>query len=186
MNDLNTATKKENTCRVFNNSRLDEDDNYSKLLGNNLDIFLKFSIEEILYGDQVQTYRDQVQVTYLNRALEELRQKIEDCFYTYQEENWDYYGAEPMKYLKESLEFANSLSNESIKFVEEVEIVPENDGSMCFEWYKTETKYIMISVENDQLVYNYKNENTNGCGETSLNFSKHSELFNMLKKVVFS
>ena len=101
------------------------------------------------------------------KPLKSLKEKIYRIYDENQEPNWDGYGAEPVKYLEQSLNFAEVLFKESRLLVESVEIVPENDGCLCFEWFKAENMLMNISVKENKLIYDYQIENNEGCGETS-------------------
>ena len=100
-----------------------------------------------------------------------------------QDENWDGYGAEPLnsKSLNQSLKFAKSLFSESRLLVESVDIIPENDGCICFEWYKSNEKFISVSVKGEKLIYNYEIRGEKSCGET--NFYGKEDLIKKIKQV---
>ena len=114
-------------------------------------------------------------------VLAQLENKIQSIYKEHQEENWDGYNAQPMKYLKKTLEFATVLQCESSRLIESVEIVPENDGCLCFEWFKSHSKYINISVKNNTLIYHYKIGEEEGCGET--NFAGKEMLIEKTKRI---
>ena len=115
-------------------------------------------------------------------TLLELQDKIHNVCKEHQNTNWDGYGAEPMKYLRQSLQFANDLYDDLGLFIESVDIIPENDGCLCFEWFKNNNNFISISVKNDKLIYDYKIEDEEGCGET--NFSGKNMLVEQIKKII--
>ena len=139
------------------------------------DVFESFNdIEPILLSD-----RD---FFLYEKPLLELKDKIYNVYSEHQEENWDGYGAEPIKYLSQSLLFAKDLFFESISLVESVDIIPENDGCLCFEWFKSDNKFISISVESNQFIYNYKLGDEKGCGEVS--FSGKQMLIEQIKKII--
>ena len=114
------------------------------------------------------------------KPKQSLRQKIFDVYYKYQDENWDGYESEPMKYLFSSLKFAELIP--SVALTELIDIVPENDGCLCFEWFKSSNKFISISVKDDKLIYNYKIGDEEGCGETT--FAGEQVLVEQIKKVI--
>ena len=114
----------------------------------------------------------------------ELKEKINNIYSEHQNENWDGYNAEPLKYLQQSLKFADAFLFEPKLLIESMDIVPENDGCLCFEWFKSKDKFISISVKGDKLIYNYKIGAEEGCGET--NFSGKQTLIERIKKVVLN
>ena len=116
------------------------------------------------------------------KQISQMRQKIRNIYNKYQEKNWDGYEAEPMKYLSQSLQFADMLSFESRSLIESADIIPENDGCLCFEWFKSDDKFISISVEDDQFIYNYKLGDEKGCGEVS--FSGKQMLIDQIRKIM--
>ena len=116
------------------------------------------------------------------KPLVELKNKIHNVYDEYQYNDWDGYGAEPIKYLKEALQFATDLFSESRTLIESVDIIPENDGCLCFDWFKSNNKYINISIENDKLIYSYKFGEERDCGET--NFSGKHKLIEQIKKII--
>ena len=116
----------------------------------------------------------------LEKPLKELKNKIYNTYKKHQEENWDGYSAEPIKYLNESLQFAEDLFSESRTLIESVDIIPENDGCLCFEWFKSDSKYMAISVKDNKLIYTYKLGDIEKCGETT--FSGKKDLIEELKK----
>lgn len=99
------------------------------------------------------------------KPLIELHNKIHDIYDETKCKGWDGYGAEPIEYLEEALQFATDLFSESRTLIESVDIFPENDGCFCFEWFKSNNRYINISVKNDKLIYTYKFGKNEGCGE---------------------
>ena len=114
------------------------------------------------------------------KPKQSLQQRIVDIYDEHQEENWDGYESEPMKYLISSLKFAEIVSSAALN--ELIDIVPENDGCLCFEWFKSSNKFISISVKDDKLVYNYKIGDEEGCGETT--FAGEQMLVEQIKKVI--
>ena len=116
------------------------------------------------------------------KPIEDLRNKICNIYNERQDENWDGYRAEPLEFLSQSLEFADSLFSESRLLVESVDIVPENDGCLCFEWYKSDEKFISVSVKDETLIYNYEIAGAKGCGET--NFFGKKDIIEKIKRVV--
>ena len=116
------------------------------------------------------------------KPILELKGKIYNIYREHQHENWDGYGAIPIKHLSQSLQFADALFHESMMLAESVDIAPENDGCLCFEWFKSESKFIGISVKKDKLIYNYKIGDEEACGETT--FSGRQMLIEQIKKIV--
>ena len=119
--------------------------------------------------------------SYQLTVLLELQERICNVYEEHQNENWDGYGAEPVKYLHQSLRFANDLFDDLGSLIESVDIIPENDGCLCFEWFNNDDNFISISVKNGKLIYDYKIENEEGCGET--NFSGKDMLVEQIKKI---
>ena len=114
------------------------------------------------------------------KPRQDLQQKVVDVYYNHQEKDWDGYESEPMKYLFSSLKFAEIVSSAALN--ELIDIVPENDGCLCFEWFKSSNKFISISVKDDKLIYNYKIGDEEGCGETT--FAGEQMLVEQIKKVI--
>ena len=111
-----------------------------------------------------------------------LEDKIHHVYNEHQEKNWDGYGAESMKYLDQSLKFAKDLFFESRALVESVDIVPENDGCLCFEWFHSHSKYMNVSVKGDKLIYTYKlGDDNSGCGEVS--YSEKKMIIEQIKRI---
>ena len=117
-----------------------------------------------------------------DKPITDLKNKIYDVYNERQDENWDGYGAEPLKFLSQSLKFADSLFFESRFLVESVDIIPENDGCLCFEWYKSDEKFISVSVKGEKLIYNYEISGVKGCGET--NFFGKKDIIEKIKRVI--
>ena len=119
----------------------------------------------------------------LSRAkpLEDLCKKIRDVYSERQIENWDGYGAEPLKFLSQTLKFAESLFCESKPLAESADIIPENDGCICFEWHKSNEKHISVSVKGDKLIYNYEIDGEEDCGE--INFDEKKDIIDKIKQV---
>ena len=112
-----------------------------------------------------------------------LEDKIHNVYNEHQEKNWDGYGAESIKYLDQSLKFAKDLVSESRILIESVDIVPENDGCLCFEWFYSHSKYINVSVKDDKLIYTYKlGDDNSGCGEVS--YSGKQMIIEQIKRIV--
>ena len=118
-------------------------------------------------GSSAGGFYGQVEKGPTTKAMTDLVNKIYDVYNERQDENWDGYGAEPLKFLPQSLKFAESLSSESRLLVESVDIIPENDGCLCFEWYKSNEKNISVSVKGEKLIYNYEIDGMKDCGETN-------------------
>ena len=116
------------------------------------------------------------------KPLTDLKYKIYDIYNERQDENWDGHGAKPLKFLSQSLKFAESLFYESSLLVEAVDVVPENDGCLCFEWYKSNEKFITVSVKNERLIYNYEIGGAKGLGET--NFCGKKDLIAKINRVI--
>ena len=105
--------------------------------------------------------------SYLHRL--NLRKKIDEVYLECRDEDWDGYGAIPISHsnYERALEFFRSLLLGSGRAIEEVDIIPENEGNLCFEWFKAKDRLISISVTGDKLIFNYKIEDSKGCGEIS-------------------
>ncbi len=117
----------------------------------------------------------------MKKPIEDLKNKIYNIYNERQDKNWDGYGAEPLKFLPQSLKFAESLFSESRLLVESVDIIPENDGCLCFEWYKSDEKFISVSVKGEKLIYNYEIYGEKSCGET--NFYGKKSIIEKIKQV---
>ncbi len=115
-------------------------------------------------------------------ALKNLKNKIQKVYNKHQIKNWDGYNAQPLKWLPKALQFADILFQNSYDLIESVDIIPENDGCLCFEWFKSNNCLISISIKDDIIIYNYKIESTKGCGEVTLSGSYI--LIDQIKKVV--
>ena len=111
-----------------------------------------------------------------------LKNKIQNVYNEHQDENWDGYESEPLQFLPQALKFAENIADESSPLVESVDIIPENDGCICFEWYKSKEKYISVSVKGEKLIYNYEIGSAKGCGET--NFYGKKDIIEKIKRVV--
>ncbi len=113
-------------------------------------------------------------------SKQDLKQKVMNVYYGHQKRNWDGYESEPVKHLISSLKFAETVSSEAL--TELIDIVPENDGCLCFEWFKSNNRFISVSVKDDKLIYNYKIGDEEGCGETT--FAGKQMLVEQIKKVI--
>lgn len=134
------------------------------------------------YGQLLELYKEIFTKDKKNDEIsKKLKNEIQTIYHEHQKKNWDGYGAEPLKWLPEALNFADMLLQESQDIVESVDIVPENDGCLCFEWFKSDTRLISISIEDDKLIYNYRIEDEKGCGE--VNFSGSQMLIDQIKQV---
>lgn len=141
------------------------------------------SEEEFFAEKECNLLSDRVHISYREKEpLTELENRIYNIYNEYQEKNWDGYGAEPMQYLNQSLQFAKALFAESRILIESVEVIPENDGCLCFEWFKSNSKFINISVKDDKLIYTYKFGDDKSCGETT--FPGKHMLIEQVKKIV--
>ncbi len=118
---------------------------------------------------------------YDEKPLQDLEHKIIQVHDEHQTENWDGYGAKPVQNLSQALHFAKALFQESRLFVEKVDITPENDSAICFEWFLSNEQYVAISVKNDKLIYHYQSGEGKGCGET--NFFGKQMLFEKIKQM---
>ena len=116
-----------------------------------------------------------------DEVFKKLKSKIQKVYDEHQEKNWDGYEAQPLKWLPEALKFADMLFQESRDLVESVDIVPENDGCLCFEWFKSDTRLISIAVKGDTLIYNCRIGDAKGCGE--VNFFGSQILIDQIKRV---
>ena len=130
--------------------------------------------------DQINTLLSERKILYYEKPKQDLQQKVVDVYCNHEERNWDGYESEPMKYLISSLKFAETVSSEAL--TELIEIVPENDGCLCFEWFKSNNRFISVSVKDDKLIYNYKIGDEEGCGETT--FAGKQMLVEQIKKVI--
>ena len=79
--------------------------------------------------DELLSDRERV---FYKKPILELKEKIYNVYYECQTENWDGYEAEPIRYLSQSLQFADVLFSESRMLIESVDIIPENDGCPLF------------------------------------------------------
>ena len=115
-----------------------------------------------------------------------LKSRLEDSICTLYDETrhvgWDGYGAEPLRYWAETLDFANRLLDHSRRLVETVDMVPEGDGSLCFSWRDQLCGYINICVQGDKLVYDYDILGEDVCG--SANFAALPKLVEQIKRVI--
>ena len=111
-----------------------------------------------------------------------LKKQIQNVYNEHQDANWDGYEAEPLQFLPQALKFAESVVAESRLLAKTVDIIPENDGCICFEWYKSKEKYISVSVKGEKLIYNYEIGSAKGCGET--NFYGKKDIIEKIKRVV--
>jgi len=118
---------------------------------------------------------------FYEKPLIDITYEIIDIYSERQKGNWDGYGAEPIKYLSQSLQFAEDLFLESMSLIESVDIIPENDGCLCFEWFKSDNKLISISVGRERFAYNYKLGDEEACGEIS--FSSFLEKQMLIKRI---
>ena len=118
----------------------------------------------------------------MKKTMENLKNEICNVYNEHQDENWDGYGAEPLKFLPQSLRFAESLFSESGRLAESADIIPENDGCICFEWRKSDERFISVSVKGEKLIYNYEIGGAKGCGET--NFYGKKDIIEIIKQVV--
>ena len=125
--------------------------------------------------------RSNLNEPFYKEPLRELMNEIYNVYHEHEYDNWDGYGAEPIKYLEPALQFANDLFSESRMLIESVNIIPENDGCLCFEWFKSSNECINISVKNDKLIYLYEFGDEEGCGEVS--FSGKQMLIDQIKKI---
>ena len=115
------------------------------------------------------------------KLSQHLSNKITQVYDEHQEENWDGYGAKPVQSVEQALKFAKELVQKSRLFIEKVDIIPENDGAICFEWFLSHKQYVAISVKNDNLIYHYQLGEEKGCGET--NFAGKKMLFEKIKQI---
>ena len=112
----------------------------------------------------------------------DLKNNIVQVYEEHQERGWDGYGAEPIQNQRQALRFAEELFKESKRLIEKVDIVPENDGAICFEWFVSNENHIAISIKNDLLIYHYQLGAEKACGES--NFSGKQTLFKKIKEVM--
>ena len=115
-------------------------------------------------------------VDYYSESFMDLINRILCIYFENQNKGWDGYQALPIQYVNEALSFSDLLSRYRL-LVESVNIIPENDGCLCFEWRKSDKRYINISIK-DRFIYDYKIDSVEGCGETSF---EDSEM--LLKKI---
>lgn len=140
--------------------------------------------EQILTQELFNKFLEQLDDYSSIGPLLELKNKIYNIYEKHQTNDWDGYEAEPIQYLKQSLRFAEALFAKSRLLIESVDIVPENDGCLCFEWFKTDSEFINVSVKNDILIFSYKIGDKNGCGEiTFSDFSREPMLIELIKKI---
>ncbi len=133
------------------------------------------------YANNIELLSDK-KLDFYEKPITDLINKIYDVYNERQEKNWDGYGAEPLKFLPQSLKFAKSLFVESRLLAESVDIIPENDGCLCFEWYKSDKTFISVSVKDEKLIYNYEIAGAKGCGET--NFYGKKDIIEKIKRVI--
>ena len=151
--------------------------------------YTKAPIKEAVFdfqirGDSSFSYDEQKEekVTSIDdkKSLQDLKKKITQIHNEHQEEGWDGYGAKPVQNLDQALRFAKALFQESRLLIQGVDIIPENDGAICFEWFWSHSKCMYISIIGDQLIYNYRIGEEKGCGET--NFAGKQMLFEKIKQ----
>ena len=118
---------------------------------------------------------------FYKKPLEDLQNKIFQIHEEHQEEGWDGYEAKPIQNLSQALQFAKALFLESRLLIEQVDITPENDGAICFEWIQSNSQCMYVSIIGDKLIYNYHIGEEKGCGET--NFAGKRMLFEKIKKM---
>ena len=111
------------------------------------------------------------------KNLKELKAKIKRVYKNHQEKDWDCYGASPMLWLKQSLRFAGQIP---VNLIKSLDIVPENDGCMCFEWFRSHNHFIDISVQDDNLIYLYEIGDKDSYGTT--HYDNRQWLIEMVKE----
>lgn len=116
-----------------------------------------------------------------DKPLQDLENKIQQIYDENQEENWDGYGAKPVQNLSQALVFAEDLFLESQFLVKAVDITPENDGSICFEWFISNNRHISVAVKNDKLIHHSQIGEETDCGEKS--FSGSKKLIRQIREV---
>ena len=121
-------------------------------------------------------------IVFDSKPLVELQSKIYNVYEEHQCNDWDGYGAEPVKHLDPALQFATDLFSESRTLIESVDIIPENDGCLCFDWFKSHNRYINVSVESNKLIYSYKFGEERDCGETI--FSGKHKIIEQIKRII--
>ena len=119
-----------------------------------------------------------------NKPLMDLQSDIIQVYDEHQKEGWDGYGAKPIQNRPQALQFAEALCQESRLLAEQVDIIPENDGAICFEWFISKERHIAVSTKNNTLIYHYQIEEEKACGET--NFAGRQMLFGKIKEVIKS
>ena len=117
-----------------------------------------------------------------DQPLKNLKNNIIQVHEEHQKEGWDGYGAKPIQNLPQALQFAKVLFQESRLLVEQVDIIPENDGAICFEWFISNERHIAVSTKNDTLIYHYQIGIEKACGET--NFAGRQMLLEKIKEVI--
>ena len=120
-------------------------------------------------------------VTLKQKAYENISTIHKEC----QNEGWDGYDASPIseenaKYAREIIDFLSSLY--PTKVMKLIDIIPENDGNFCFEWFKSNDKFISVSIKKNRLIFNYKNKEKKSCGET--NFADKNSIIQKIKEIV--
>ncbi len=136
-------------------------------------------VKVAFHSDIIVLLSERSQVIY-DKPLKDLKDRINQVHEDHQEEGWDGYGAKPIQNLSQALQFAEALFQESRLLVEQVDIIPENDGAICFEWFVSYEQYVSVSVKNDKLIYHYQIGEEKGCGET--NMAGKQMLFEKIKK----
>ena len=114
-----------------------------------------------------------------DKIYKDIHSLSEEC----RNEGWDGYDALPLseESKKYALEFIDSLSSFCLtQIMESIDIIPENNGDFCFEWFKSNNRFISISVKKDRLIFNYENEEKRGCGET--NFADKNSVIQKIKE----
>lgn len=114
------------------------------------------------------------------KDIRKLLDKIYKLFKKYSKEDWNGYNASPLKHLHYACLFVHKLNNYPKTLLKKLDIIPEPDGAICFEWWKSKKNFMSVSVKEDELLYCYTIQGKHKYGET--NFEGINLVFNTLKE----
>ena len=124
-------------------------------------------------------------------ALYDIKKTFEEIQDECGKKNWDGYGAEEIK----SIECTNSINffecllfqdNLKLSILKEVDIVPVNNGSISFEWFKDHQNKVLLLLnkEKNKMICTYTAQGQfQNRFSVSLKGKDNKELINVLNKI---
>ena len=114
------------------------------------------------------------------------RDEIKKLYEENNKKGWDGYGGLPIrrKNMENALVFFDFISNRSKILIDNLDIVPENTGSLSFDWFRDHDCQVSVSIWKDRFHYFYVFPEKYGRDCGTLPWRDKEIMFSIIKKII--